>query len=125
MSEKLNVSVKQSKTGYEGTVQLPGLKATKLTNKEGSTTFPSSSAVKTVARSVGKKLSLEVSYDQPAKLAAKPKKAAKPAAPKKAAKPAAKKASPAKKAAKPAAKKAAPKAAITAPKTCPSTSTNS
>lgn len=107
MSEKLTVNVKQNKTGYEGTVQLPGLKATKLTSKDGSTTFPTSSAVKTVARSVGKRLSMEVSYDQPAKLAVKPKKAAKPTA-KKAAK------------AKSAKAKAAP-----APKTCPSTSTNS
>jgi hypothetical protein len=75
MSNKLTVNVKQNKTGYEGTVQLPGLKSTKLVRKDGSTTFPSSSAVKTVARSVGSNLGLEVSYAEPAskKLAAKPK----------------------------------------------------
>ena len=74
MSNKLTVNVRQGKAGYEGTVQLPGLKSTKLVRKDGSTTFPSSSAVKTVARSVGANLGLEVSYAEPAKkLAAKPK----------------------------------------------------
>lgn len=96
MSESLTVSVKQGKSGFEGTVQVPGLKATKLTRKDGSTSFPTSSAVKTVARSVGKRLSLDVRYDEPAKKAAKvkAKKATKPAA-KKATKPKAKKAAPA------------------------------
>jgi hypothetical protein len=114
MSEKLTVNVKQNKTGYEGTVQLPGLKATKLTRKDGTTTFPSSSAVKTVARSVGTRLGLEVSYAEPAakKLAAKPKA-------KKAAKASAKKSAPAK-AAKVSAKKSAP--AKAAKPACPSSS---
>lgn len=71
MSEKLNVAVKQTKTGYEGTVDLPGLKSTKIARKDGSTTFPSSSAVKTVARSIGKRLSMEVNYNEPAKAAKK------------------------------------------------------
>lgn len=95
MSDKLTVNVKQSKSGYEGTVEVPGLKSTKLTRKDGSTTFPNSSAVKTVARSVGKRLGLEVAYTEPAKLAAKAK-AAKPATAKKAAAPKAKKTAPAK-----------------------------
>jgi len=75
MNEKLTVNVRQNKTGYEGSVQLSGLKETKLTRKDGSTTFPTSSAVKTVARSVGTRLGLEVSYTEPAakKLAAKAK----------------------------------------------------
>jgi len=112
MSNKLTVNVKQNKAGYEGTVQLPGLKSTKLVRKDGSTTFTSSSAVKTVARSVGTNLGLEVSYAEPAakKLAAKPKSkkaAAKSTKSSKAAKPAAAKKSAAKstkssKAAKPA-----------------------
>lgn len=98
MSEKLNVNVRQSKTGYEGTVQVPGLKATKIARKDGSTSFPSSSALKTVARSVAKRLSLEVNYEEAAtkKLAAKPtaKKTAAAKAPKaKVAKPAKAKAS--------------------------------
>lgn len=82
MSEKLTVNVKQNKNGYEGTVQLSGLKSTKLTSKTGSTSFPTSSAVKTVARSVGTRLGLEVSYVEPTskKLAAKPKSSAKKAA---------------------------------------------
>ena len=81
MSEKLTVNVKQNKNGYEGTVQLSGLKTTKLTSKTGSTSFPTSSAVKTVARSVGTRLGLEVSYVEPTKkLAAKPKSSAKKAA---------------------------------------------
>ncbi len=71
MSETLRVSVRQNKTGYEGTVELPGLKPTKLTRKDGSTSFPTSSAVKTVARSVGKRLSMDVRYAEPAKKAAK------------------------------------------------------
>lgn len=127
---KLTVNVKQSKTGYEGTVQLPGLKSTKLVRKDGSTTFPSSSAVKTVARSVGTNLGLEVSYAEPAskKLAAKPKSkkatAAKATKSSKTAKPTAKKATAAKstkssKTAKPTAKKSA------CPSSTTSTNTNS
>ena len=100
MSNKLTVNVRQGKAGYEGTVQLPGLKSTKLVRKDGSTTFPSSSAVKTVARSVGTNLGLEVSYAEPAKkLAAKPKAAKKSAA----------KSTKSSKAAKPTAKKSAAK----------------
>lgn len=112
---KFTVNVKQSKTGYEGTVQLPGLKSTKLVRNDGSTTFTSSSAVKTVARSVGKNLGLEVSYaEAPKKLAAKPK--SKKATAAKASKPTAKSTTTkSSKAAKPTAKKSA----------CPSsTSTN-
>jgi len=79
MNEKLTVNVRQNKTGYEGSVQLSGLRETKLTRKDGSTTFPTSSAVKTVARSVGTRLGLEVSYTEPAakKLATKAKSTAK------------------------------------------------
>jgi len=104
MNEKLTVNVRQNKTGYEGTVQLSGLRETKLTRKDGSTTFPTSSAVKTVARSVGTRLGLEVSYAEPVakKLAAKAKPALKLAAK-----------------AKPALKSTAAKLA------CPSTNTNS
>lgn len=65
MSEKLTVNLRQNSAGFEGSVQIPGLKSTKLARKDGTTTFPSSSAVKTVARSVGTRLGMEVSYVEP------------------------------------------------------------
>lgn len=123
MSNKLTVNVKQNKAGYEGTVQLPGLKSTKLVRKDGSTTFPSSSAVKTVARSVGSNLGLEVSYAEPAskKLAAKLK--SKKAAAKKTT---AAKSTKSSKAAKPAAAKktTAAKSSKAAKPACPTSSTS-
>lgn len=71
----LNVTVKQTtvkgETGYTGTVTLPGLKATKLARKDGQTLFPTTSALKTVARSTAKRLGLTVEYTEPLKKAAK------------------------------------------------------
>lgn len=65
----LNVTVKQTavkgETGFVGTVTLPGLKATKLSRKDGQTLFPTTSALKTVARSTAKRLGLEVVYTEP------------------------------------------------------------
>ena len=71
----LNVTVKpktsKGNSGWEGTVALPGLKPTKLARKDGNTLFPTTGALKTVARSVGKRFNLDVEYTEPAKKAAK------------------------------------------------------
>lgn len=66
-----NVTVKQTTvkgdTGYTGVVALPGLKATKLARKDGQTLFPTTSALKTVARNAAKRLGLDVEYTEPKK----------------------------------------------------------
>ena len=71
----LTVTVKQTTakgtTGFTGTVSIPGLKPTRLARKDGETLFPTTSALKTVARGVGKRLNLGVEYDEPVKKAAK------------------------------------------------------
>jgi hypothetical protein len=71
----LNVTVKQTtrkgETGYTGTVALPGLKATQLARKDGQTLFPTTSALKTVARNTAKRLGLQVEYTEPTKKVAK------------------------------------------------------
>lgn len=70
-----NVTVKQTSTkgqsGFTGSVQIPGLQSTRLTRKDGSTLFPTTSALKTVARSVATRLGMSVEYAEPAKKAAK------------------------------------------------------
>ena len=62
----LNVTVKQRKTKtgptFEGWVDLPGLKSTKLARKDGETSFTSRSALTTVARGVASRYGLTVSY---------------------------------------------------------------
>jgi hypothetical protein len=71
----LNVTVKQTttkgETGFTGTVAIPGLKATRLARKDGTTLFPTTSALKTVARGLGRRLGFEVEYDETWKKAAK------------------------------------------------------
>lgn len=58
-------------SGWEGRVEVPGLRPTKLTRKDGATLFPTTGALKTVARNVGKKLNMSVEYVEPQKKAAK------------------------------------------------------
>jgi len=71
----VTVTVKQRTTEqgdrFEGTVALQGAKPTKLTRKDGTTLFPTTSALKSSARAFGQRLGLEVSYDEPVKQAAK------------------------------------------------------
>lgn len=71
----LNVTVKQTttkgQTGFTGTVAIPGLKSTRLARQDGETLFPTTSALKTVARGVGKRLGMTVEYTEPCKKAAK------------------------------------------------------
>jgi|LSQX01.3.fsa_nt_gb hypothetical protein len=70
-----NVTVKETtskgQTGFTGTVQIPGLQTTKLARKDGTTLFPTTSALKTVARSVAKRLQASVEYTEPVKKVAK------------------------------------------------------
>ena len=70
-----NVTVRETtvkgQTGFTGTVQIPGLQATRLARKDGATLFPSTSALKTVARSVAGRLGMTVEYTEPVKKAAK------------------------------------------------------
>lgn len=81
---KLVVNVKESKTGWTGTVAIPNVSGARLSRKDGETTFPTRSALTTVARSLAKKLGADVEYAETAKKAAKKaptKKATKAAAP--------------------------------------------
>jgi hypothetical protein len=68
----LNVTVRSKKDAFEGTVTIPGLQTIKLVNKEGKTLFSNTSSLKNVARSVGKRLGMEVTYVEPAKATKKP-----------------------------------------------------
>jgi hypothetical protein len=83
---KIVVNVRQSKTGWTGTVSLPNVAGARLSRKDGETTFPTKSALTTVARSLAKKLGAEVEYAEPAKKAAKKTPTAKKAPAKKATK---------------------------------------
>lgn len=68
---QLTVKVKQATnkgtTGFTGTVAVPGLRPTKLARKDGETLFPTTSALKTVARGLGKRLNFDIAYDEPDK----------------------------------------------------------
>ena len=75
----LTVTVKERSsmgqtTGFEGTVDVPGLRRTKLARKDGTTLFDTTGALKTTARAVGKRLGLTVEYTEPPKAAKKSKK---------------------------------------------------
>jgi hypothetical protein len=78
---KIVVNVRQSKTGWTGSVSLPNVAGARLSRKDGETTFPTKSALTTVARSLAKKLGAEVEYAEPAKKAAKKAPTAKKKAP--------------------------------------------
>ena len=69
------VKVKERSTtqgsGFEATVSLQGAKPTKLTRKDGTTLFPTTSALKASARAFGNRFGGTVEYDEPAKRAAK------------------------------------------------------
>lgn len=71
MSNSLVVSVAAKGEGFVGTVSLPGLKPTKLARKDGETVFGTRGALNTVARSVAKRLALEVQYEEPVKKVAR------------------------------------------------------
>lgn len=69
MANTLNVTVSETKGSYEGVVSIPGLRNTKLVRKDGTTLFPTTSALKTTARGLATRLGLTVEYT--AKKAAK------------------------------------------------------
>lgn len=62
MANTLNVTVKETNGNYEGTVSISGLRNTKLVRKDGSTLFPTTSALKTTARGLATRLGLTVEY---------------------------------------------------------------
>lgn len=68
----LKVKVRALKDkGFEGTVEVPGLKTTKLARKDGTTVFTTRGALNSVARSLGKRLGATIKYDEPTAKAAK------------------------------------------------------
>jgi hypothetical protein len=71
----LTVTVKQTTikgtTGFTGTVAIPGLRPTRLARKDGETLFPTTSALKTVARGVARRLHFGVEYNEPKKVTKK------------------------------------------------------
>lgn len=58
----LKVTVRESKDCFEGSVSIPGLRTTKLVRKDGSTSFPNTSALKTTARGLATRLGMTVEY---------------------------------------------------------------
>lgn len=64
-------TTKEGTSGFEGTVDIQGAKPTKLVRKDGTTLFPTSSALKSSARAFGNRFGVEVQYDEPVKKAAK------------------------------------------------------
>lgn len=75
MSKNLTIEVKQrtskGETGWEGRIAVPGTNATKLAKKDGTTLFATRGSLNSVARSLGKRLGLDVDFAEPAKKAAK------------------------------------------------------
>lgn len=67
----LTVTVKERQGSFEGTVDVPGLKRTKLARKDGQTTFETTGALKTTARAVANRLGSTVEYNEPTNKAAK------------------------------------------------------
>lgn len=71
----LKVTVKQrtskGETSLEGSFQLPGSTASKLSRKDGSTSFPNRATLNQTARRVAGLLGWELEYVEPAKKAAK------------------------------------------------------
>lgn len=67
---KLVVNVKQTKSGWTGSVDLPNFSG-RLRRKDGVTNFPNRSALTSVARSLAKKFGAELEYAEPQKKAAK------------------------------------------------------
>ena len=63
ISQKTNATTGQAT--YEGVVQIPGLSKAKLQNNAGVSQFPSRSALTTVARGLGRRLDMEVEYQEP------------------------------------------------------------
>jgi hypothetical protein len=66
--EELKVMVKQRKSkgvliGYQGCVEIPGMSVSKLSAKDGTTLFPTSRAVLTLANKMAKKLGLKLKID--------------------------------------------------------------
>jgi hypothetical protein len=91
----LTVTVKQKSSkgvsSLEGSFQLPASTTTKLSRKDGKTNFTNRAALNVAAKKVATALGWELSYEEPAKKAAKKSVKSKTA---KAAKPKAKKAAP-------------------------------
>ena len=76
MATTLTIECKQKSSkgtalGYEGNVAIPGLKTTKLTRKDGTTLFSTTSALKATGRALGKRLGTEVEFTAPVTKAAK------------------------------------------------------
>lgn len=67
----LTVSVRSKNQGWEGVVSIPGVNATRLSRKDGSTVFATRAALNTVARQVATRLQAELVYDEPVKRVAK------------------------------------------------------
>ncbi len=57
--------------GFEGKVAIPGLKTTKLTRKDGTTLFPTTSSLKATGRALAKRLRTTAEFTAPVAKAAK------------------------------------------------------
>lgn len=60
MKKTMNVKVTSKNGNYEATVTLPGLKPTKLTKSDGTSSFATSSAVNQAVNSLAKRYGVKV-----------------------------------------------------------------
>lgn len=68
---KLTITVKQKGNDIEGSYQLPGSTAAKISNKDGKTTFPNRGSLTQAAKKLAKVFNWETEFVQPQKKAAK------------------------------------------------------
>lgn len=72
LTVKVREATRNGMTGFEGTTTLPGLSRAKVAKvKDGTTLFPTTSALRTAARALGKRVFATVEFDEPVKKAAK------------------------------------------------------
>jgi hypothetical protein len=68
MSNKISLKVSEKTCGtetfWEGVVTIVGVKPSKLTRVDGTTNFPSRSALMNCARNLGKRLNSEISQEE-------------------------------------------------------------
>lgn len=62
LTVKINKKSKDGVDGFEGTVEIPGLSRSKVSKKDGTTFFASKSSLNTVAKSLAKRLDLQLKY---------------------------------------------------------------
>jgi hypothetical protein len=68
---RIVVNVKEKDGQFEGVVTLPGLKPTKLSRKDGRTTYPTKASITSGVRALERRMGMKVEIDYEEKIAAK------------------------------------------------------